>query len=303
MKSKQDSYAPPLPFSLPQSAVADLHLHTTHSDGTFSPQRLVDEAKACGLACIALTDHDTVSGIPETASAAKAAGIEFIPGIELTAHVDEREFHVLAYFPVGNGWKDPVFLGEIKKFSDARVERIHKTVARLNAVGVAITAEEIFTVSGRGVPGRLHIAKAMLDGGHVQSVDDAFARYLRKGRPGFAPKFRLGAPEAIDLIHHFGGVAVFAHPGIAGLDHRLGDFIRWGLDGIEVWHSSHRPSEVSRYRRLAKEHSLLLTGGSDCHGMAKEQILIGTVKLEYEHVEKLKRFAARADESRAAVRN
>lgn len=286
MKSAPNT--PVLQHSNTPSASADLHLHTTHSDGTFSPQRLVAEAKACGLACMSLTDHDTVNGIVETAALAKAAGIEFIPGIELTAHIDEREFHVLAYFPNSEGWNDPGFRGEIRKFSDARVERIHKTVAKLNAVGVDIKTEEIFAISGMGAPGRLHIARALMDGGHVNSVDDAFSRYLRKGQPGFAPKFRIGAQDAIALIHRYKGVAVFAHPGIAGLDHRIEDFVGWGLDGVEVWHSKHRPRDVKRYQEIASRHSLLLTGGSDCHGMAKEQILIGGVKLTYEHVEKLK---------------
>jgi len=274
--------------SNPRPPSADLHLHTTHSDGTFSPQRLVEEARACGLACIALTDHDTVNGTAETAEHAKTAGIEFIPGIELTAHVDEREFHVLAYFPNSDGWSDPGFRGEIKKFADARVERIHKTVAKLNAVGVGLRADDVFAISGNGAPGRLHIAKALINRGFVHTVDEAFVRFLRKGQPGFAPKFRLSAPDAIALIHRFGGLAVFAHPGIAWLDHRIPDFVRWGLDGIEVWHSSHRPGDVKRYRAIAEQHDLLLTGGSDCHGMAKEEVLIGSVRLAYEYVEKLK---------------
>jgi hypothetical protein len=265
-----------------------LHLHTIHSDGTFPPQRLVEEAKKCGLACIALTDHDTVNGIAETAALAKDTGIEFIPGIELTAHVDEREFHVLAYFPNSDGWNDAGFRGEIKKFADARVERIHKTVAKLNAVGVKLKADDVFAISGNGAPGRLHIAKALVQHRFVQTVDEAFARFLRKGQPGFAPKFRLSAPDAIALIHRFGGLAVFAHPGIAGLDHRLADFVQWGLDGIEVWHSKHRPADARRYRAIAEQHHLLLTGGSDCHGMAKDQMLIGSVMLPYQHVERLK---------------
>jgi len=279
------------PCTNTQARFADLHLHTTHSDGTFSPERLVEEAKEWGFSCIALTDHDTVNGIAETAGAARQAGIEFIPGIELTAHVDEREFHVLAYFPGSDGWDNPGFRAEIKKFSDARVERIHNTVARLNEVGLEIRADDIFSISGHGAPGRLHIAKALKNGGFVESVDEAFVRYLRKGKPGFAPKFRLSALEAIELIHQFGGVAVFAHPGIAGLDHRLSDFIRWGLDGLEVWHSRHRLRDVDRYRSLAQQHNLLLTGGSDCHGMAKDQILMGTVKLPYENVVRLKEYS------------
>jgi hypothetical protein len=195
---------------------------------------------------------------------------------------------VLAYFPNSDGWNDPGFRAEIKKFSDARVERIHKTVARLNAVGVGLGADDVFAISGYGAPGRLHIAKALINRGFVHTVDEAFVRFLRKGQPGFAPKFRLSAPDAMALIHRSGGLAVFAHPGIAGLDHRLPDFVQWGLDGIEVWHSRHRPGDVKRYRASAEQHGLLLTGGSDCHGLAKDEVLIGSVKLAYEHVEKLK---------------
>jgi predicted metal-dependent phosphoesterase TrpH len=273
------------------TAFADLHLHTTHSDGTFSPQRLVEEANACDLACIALTDHDTVNGIAETAERSRATGIEFVPGIELTAAVDEREFHVLGYFPSSDGWNDPGFRAEIRKFSDARVQRIHKIVTNLNAVGVDIRTDDVFALSGQGAPGRLHVARALMHSGYVDTVDGAFGRYLRKGQPGFAPKFRISAQEAIELIHRYGGVAVFAHPGIAGLDHRIADFIRWGLDGIEVWHSKHRPGDARRYRAIAEQHHLLLTGGSDCHGMAKDQMLIGSVELAYEHVTKLKEYS------------
>lgn len=272
---------------------ADLHLHSTHSDGTFPPSRIVAEAKARGLGCLALTDHDTVRGIAEMQAQCRRAGLEFIPGIELTAHVEEREFHLLAYFPCSDGWKDPAFAAEIRRFSEARVQRVHTTVARLNAVGVPITATEIFSISGAGVPGRLHMAKALVQAGHAQSVEDAFARYLRKGQPGFTPKFRLGVAEAIQLVHRFGAVAVFAHPGIAGLDPWLEDFLRCGLDGIEVWHSRHRPSDVERYQAFARAHGLLQTGGSDCHGLAKEEILIGSVRLPYEYVERLKEYAAR----------
>ncbi len=271
---------------------ADLHLHTLHSDGTFTPPQLVEEARRCGLACISLTDHDTVNGIRETEALARTAGLEFIPGIELTAHIDEREFHVLAYFPDSDCWNAPGFRAEIRKFADARVERIHKIAARLKAAGVEIKADDIFALSGQGAPGRLHVARALLDGGVVNSVDEAFSRYLRKGQPGFAPKYRIGAKEAIALIHRFEGVAVFAHPGISGLDHRIGDFVQWGLDGIEVWHSKHRPRDARRYRAVAEQNHLLLTGGSDCHGLAKEEVLIGSVRLPYEYVEKLKAYAA-----------
>jgi 3',5'-nucleoside bisphosphate phosphatase len=275
--------------SVPSSqSFADLHLHTTHSDGTFSPQRLVEEAKACGMACISLTDHDTVNGIPETAALTKTAGIEFIPGIELTAHVDERELHVLAYFPNSDGWNDPGFRAEIKKFSDARVERVHKIVSKLNAAGVGIRVDDIFARSGHGTPGRLHIARALMDGGFADSIDSAFSRLLRKGQPGFAPKFRISAQEVIELIHRYRAIAVFAHPGLAGLDHRLNDFIKWSLDGIEVWHSRHRRGDENRYRSIAQQHNLLMTGGSDCHGLAKDEVLIGSVHLPYEYVEKLK---------------
>ena len=150
----------------------------------------------------------------------------------------------------------------------------------------------MFAISGIGAPGRLHIARALIHGGFVRTAEEAFTRFLKNGQPGFAPKFRLDAPAAIALIHRFGGVAVFAHPGLAGLDHRLTDFVQWGLDGIEVWHSKHRTRDVNRYKQLSAQHHLLMTGGSDCHGLAKDEVLMGRVRLPYEYVEKLKARAA-----------
>lgn len=271
--------------------VADLHLHTRHSDGTFTSAEVVQRAGAAGLACISLTDHDTLGGVPEMIPLCNAAGIEFIPGCELTAHWNEKEVHVLAY---GIRWQDSEFCAAINQFKAARAKRVADMVAKLQAKGVALQVEDVTALADRGSAlGRLHVARALLNRGFIADIDEAFQRFIGKGRPAFVPKFRLSVAEAAALIHQGDGVAILAHPGLAGLDDQFGALLAAGLDGIEVWHSRHSASQCARYLDFTKSRGCLATGGSDCHGVAKGEVLIGSVKLDYTHVERLKECHAR----------
>lgn len=270
---------------------ADLHLHTRHSDGTFTPAEVVRRAAEAGLACIALTDHDTLAGLPAMMKLCAGAGIEFIPGIELTAHHEEREIHVLGYLMRHD---EPEFVARIEQFKGARAERVAKMLVKLREAGVDLQAADVASVADSdSAMGRLHVARALKNRGFIQHMEEAFRRFIGKGKPAFVPKFRLDVAGAAALIHKFGGVAILAHPGISGLDHQLEVLLAAGLDGIEVWHSRHTPAQCERYLAFARQHGCLATGGSDCHGMAKDEVLIGSVRLDYDYVERLKEFHAR----------
>jgi 3',5'-nucleoside bisphosphate phosphatase len=264
---------------------ADLHLHTNFSDGTFTPEELILQAQKHGLACIALTDHDTVEGCAATAKACATAGIEFIPGTELTAEHNDTELHLLGYFLDTQNNK---LLTEIAKFQTVRQNRIHEMVARINELGVPLEAGSVFALANCKSPGRPHVARAMVKAGLVKNLDEAFERFLKKGRPAWVPKSKISALEAIELIHQAGGLAVMAHPGLNRTDEIIPALVEAGMDGIECFHTKHSTQMSERYLEIADKFHLLVTGGSDCHGFSKNKPLIGTVKLPYEHVEKMK---------------
>lgn len=277
--------------------VADLHLHTFYSDGTYSPEELVAQAQRQDLQAMALTDHDTVEGCGLAAQACRAAGIEFLAGTELTAEQDGHEIHILGYLI---DLQNPKFLQEIGKFQTVRQNRIREMVQRLNQLNVPLQAEEVFALANCRAPGRPHVARALVQAGFVGSLDEAFERFLKKNRPAWVPKFKMSASEATALIHQSGGVAVMAHPGLNRSDEVIPAMVEAGLDGIECFHTKHSAAMSEHYLQIAGRFKLLITGGSDCHGLSKGRPLIGSVRLPYEHVEKLH---ARAAQRKAAAEN
>jgi hypothetical protein len=276
-------------------ALIDLHLHSRFSDGTYGPEELAAQAQRYKLAAIALTDHDSVEGCAETARACAAVGIEFIAGTELTAEEDGNELHILGYcFDTLN----ERLLTQIARFQAVRQNRIREMVARLNRFKVPLSADAVFALANCKAPGRPHVARALVAAGICSSLDEAFERFLKRNRPAWVPKFKMSGTEALDLIHQAGGVAVMAHPALNRTDEIIPGLVEAGMDGIECFHTKHSPATADRYLKLAERFHLLVTGGSDCHGLNKGQPLIGTVKVPYEHLEKLK---ARAAEIKAAA--
>ena len=263
---------------------ADLHLHTQFSDGTFTPEELVLYAQKGGLACIALTDHDTVEGCARAAAACANVKMEFIPGAELTAEHEDTEVHVLGYFL---DTENKILLERIAQFQAVRQRRIHEMVAALNQLGLPLTVESVFALANCKSPGRPHVARALVKERLIGSLEEAFERYLKKGRPAWVPKTKMSALESVELIHQAGGLAVMAHPGLNRTDEIIPALVEAGLDGIECFHTKHSTVMSERYLEIAEKHALLVTGGSDCHGFSKNKPLIGTVKLPYEHVERL----------------
>jgi 3',5'-nucleoside bisphosphate phosphatase len=264
---------------------ADLHLHTQFSDGTFTPEELAGHGASLGFAALALTDHDTVEGCARMAAACAVAGIEFIVGTELTAEHEDTEVHILGYF------LDPenrTLLAEIARFQVVRQRRIHEMVVRLNEVNVPLEVESVFALANCKSPGRPHVARALVKEKLIGNLDEAFEKYLKKGRPAWVPKTKVSALESIELIHQAGGLAVMAHPGLNRTDEIIPALVDAGLDGIECFHTRHSTAMSERYLEIAEKFNLLVTGGSDCHGFSKGKPLIGGIKLPYEHIAKMK---------------
>jgi 3',5'-nucleoside bisphosphate phosphatase len=271
---------------------ADLHLHTCFSDGTYTPEELVSEAQRVGLQAIALTDHDTTEGCGRAAVACAAAGLEFVVAAELTAEVDGTELHLLGYY------LDPehaALQASFAKFQAVRQQRIRDMVEKLNALGIRLQADTVLNLANCRAPGRPHVARALVAAGYCRSLDEAFDRYLKKGKPAWAPKYKMSAVDAIALVQQAGGLAVLAHPGLSRADELVPQLVAAGLDGIECFHSKHSPATTEYYLQVAEHHHLLVTGGSDCHGLNKGKPLIGTIKLPDERLALLKaRFLQRA---------
>ena len=278
---------------------ADLHLHTFFSDGTFTPEELVARASQIGFRAIALTDHDTLEGCARAAAACAAAQMEFIPGTELTAEHADVEVHILAYLV---DTQNKVLLARIAEFQAVRQERIREMVAALNQQGIPLKAEAVFALANCKSPGRPHVARALVKEKLIGNLDEAFEKYLKKGRPAWIPKTKMSALEAVELIHQAGGLAVMAHPGLNRTDEIIPDLVDAGLDGTECFHTKHSTAMAERYLEFAEKYHLLVTGGSDCHGFSKIKPLIGTIKLPYAYVQRLYAAKKSADEKRAVVK-
>jgi predicted metal-dependent phosphoesterase TrpH len=254
----------------------DLHSHTNCSDGSATPAELVSLAAAAGAAAVAITDHDTVSGLAEGRAAAEQAGIEFVPGVEISAGFQPGTMHILGYYIDESSRDLTLALEELRR---ARSERNPRIAEKLQDLGLDISYGEVQTLAGNEVVGRPHFAGLMVRKGYVGSIKEAFDRFLAKGAPAYVEKKRLSPAESIALIHAAGGVAVLAHPYQLKLnDQDTETEIRRlklvGLDGIEAIYSRLSPSERDRYSRLARRLGLLVTGGSDFHGTFKPDISI-----------------------------
>ncbi len=272
----------------------DLHTHSTASDGSFTPKEIVQMAKEVGLRAVALTDHDTVAGLEEFMQEGNRLRIETVPGTELSAYFERGTLHILGYFL---DFKDEKLLNRLKKLQEARAERNPKIVQKLQALGIPITYEEVISISGGGQVGRPHFAKLLLQKGVVQTFDEAFERFLKKGAPAYVEKDKIEPRECLEIILKAGGIPVLAHPFTLHLtSNELDGFVKkmrdWGLMGIEVYYTEHSPQQIDTYLGLARKYNLLVTGGSDFHGKNKPEIKLGfgfgNLRVPYELLEKLK---------------
>jgi hypothetical protein len=266
---------------------ADLHIHTLFSDGTSTPEEVIREAKSAGLEAIAIADHDTVQAITPALNAARQESIEFIPAIELSAEYDSLEVHMLGYYIDHESKK---LLEKLDFLRANRVARIHAIVEKLSKMGLNVTAQQVFDVAGCGVAGRLHVARAMVKKGLVNSIFEAFEKYIGDKRPAYVCGFRFSPLEAIQLIKEAGGVAVLAHPYLLKRDELIPRFVEYGLQGLEVWYPEYNRVITNFYLEMARQYNLIATGGSDFHGQAKPDVKLGSMKVPYEAVENLKRL-------------
>jgi predicted metal-dependent phosphoesterase TrpH len=267
---------------------ADLQLHSSASDGSDSPSEVVRRAARKGFAAIALTDHDTMEGVPEAAAACAAHGIELIPACELSTLDDtERQIDILAY---GIDIADADFQATLNTIRSGRLGRAFLMVQRLNECGYCVSWERVQAIAGGENIGRPHVAKAMVEAGVVATIKDAFtADFILDGGRCYVQRVKISPAEAIEQIHRAGGVAVAAHPGRTNLsDDEVASLASSGLDGIEVHYPRHSKAETSRFLELAGRFDLLVTGGSDDHGDINEGRLMGRVRLPWPFVERLK---------------
>jgi 3',5'-nucleoside bisphosphate phosphatase len=243
----------------------DLHTHSRASDGEFAPAELASRAAAAGIGVWGLTDHDTVAALPEAAEAARRHGVRFVPGIELSAFLDAKEIHLLGHFI------DPAH-PSMRSFEDflavRRRIRMEQMVEKLARIGVKVRAEDIERHSGGKTIGRPHVAKAIVEAGAAATVKEAFDRFIGEGRAAYVQRYRLEVDEAVRLVRGAGGTTTIAHPGVSKLErHQLVRLRAAGVDGLEVHHADHVPSQREKYLAIARELDLVPTAGSDYHGV------------------------------------
>jgi predicted metal-dependent phosphoesterase TrpH len=273
----------------------DLHVHSTTSDGVFTPSEVVLLALERGLAVIALTDHDTLGGVAEAQQAALGTGLEVIAGVEVNSEGEWGDLHFLGYYV------DPEN-GPLRAIQDVRVERARKMVERLGEMGMALEWEAVRALAGGRSVGRPHVARALFNRGYVETLQEAFGRFIGRDGPAYVPRLRLTPSEAIQMIAVAGGVPVIAHPAHSGpaAVARIPEFVGYGLRGVEVYYPHHSPEEIEMLLELCREYGLLVTGGSDFHGSGVEGgMSLGEVYVPLECAERLQEAAGRkGDEPR-----
>ena len=272
----------------------DLHTHTSASDGTLSPVELIALAKERGIEAIAVTDHDTIEGLPEALEAGKQLGIEVIPGMELSVEHSPGSMHILGLLinPDDKGLNDT-----LTKLQESRSSRNPKIIEKLNELKMPITMEEVEKISGGGQVGRPHIAAALVKNGHVKNTQEAFDKYLKKGAVAYFERVRLSRAEAADAIHDAGGLLILAHPGTLGvngsaLDNLLSELKEDGFDGVEVFYNNHSHVEEDRLMKIADKLGFIISGGTDFHGDNKPAIKLGVgygnMAIPYEVLQEMK---------------
>lgn len=245
----------------------DLHSHTHFSDGLLAPEALIALALERQLAVLAITDHDSVAGLPRAAAALRAAApagvtLELIPGIEISTAHEALDLHILGLYVDA---EHPGLHEHLARFRAERVERARAIVERLARLGAPVDLERVMGLAGPGVVGRPHVAQALIEAGHAENVDDAFRRLLGAQGSAFVPRPAFRPERAIEIIHAAGGLSVLAHPGASLAVSVIEGLVAAGLRGIEVWHPQHGSATVRRYRELARRLGLLESGGSDFH--------------------------------------
>ncbi len=266
---------------------ADLHLHTTHSDGTYTPAQVVELARRAGLCAFAVTDHDTLAGVAPARAAAAGTGLEVVAGVEISCEYQGQELHLLGYFVSTEGGPLAEALGRLRGH---RAGRYREMIDRLRGLGVDLTEEDV--PAGSDAPGRRHLAEALVRRRRASTVREAFTRYLRDGGRAFVPKLLLPVAEAIRLVRGAGGVASWAHPPDGAPRGAFAELGAMGVHAVEVEYPGFRAGRVRQLRERARELGLVVTGGSDCHGPGGADRAVGARSVSREELESLRGRAA-----------
>ncbi len=263
---------------------ADLHNHTTASDGTYTPEKLVQLAQRKKIDVLSVTDHDTTAALPQIESACKKAGIQFISGIEISCHVDDEEVHILAYGIPQNSEKLEAFLQ--LQLQD-RLRRLKEILVQLEKVQVDLSFDDVkHHIHSESAAGRPHVARALVYKGYAPSIHEAFRRYLVPGTSGYVPRQKIAAEKVLQLILEVRALPVLAHPGLIKKQEHLESLVDQGLAGIEAYHPIHAAWQRAQYEKWATERKLLVTGGSDFHGDQKKgHGSLGSIAIPQTHIE------------------
>ena len=268
-----------------EGGFVDLHMHSTASDGALPATQVVEAAARARLEAIALTDHDTLDGVPEASAAGARLGVRVVPGVELSAH-DTAEVHMLGLHIS----RVEALEGRLRGFREARRTRAVRIVERLNELGIPVTMANVMEYAGTGAIGRPHVARALVALGAARDHREAFDRWLGAGKPAYVEKEYLALRDAIALVHEAGGIAVLAHPGASATRARLEELRGLGLDGVEVRHPGHTAEDIARIGAIADHLGLLPSGGSDWHGASEGQRTIGCMNIPRSWLEKQDAF-------------
>jgi predicted metal-dependent phosphoesterase TrpH len=266
---------------------ADLHIHSNYSDGLFSPEEIFRLAANSGLEAISITDHDCVNALKISKKLSKKFEIEFIPGIEFSTAFKGREVHMLGYFI---DYNSNIIIDFLKSISIKRIERVEKIIDRLKKVNIKISLDNVLNGEKKDISiGRPHIAKALIEAGYVKTYRNAFFKYLGDNKIAFVKKENPDLKEIIEIIKSINGLSFLAHPGKYYNKEMLKNIIKSGIDGIEVHHPSHRIQDAKNYVQLAEENNLLMSGGSDFHGLTKSEIKnFGKYYIDVSYISKMK---------------
>ncbi|MGF7057099.1 PHP domain-containing protein [Brassicibacter mesophilus] len=271
----------------------DLHIHTTASDGLLHPYEVVDWANKKNIEIIAITDHDTTDGIKRAINRAKSYDIIVIPGIEFSCDFNGEEIHILGYYI---DYESEILNRVTSRLKESRLIRGEKIVNKLINMGLKITVQDVKSLAGKGAVGRPHIARALINKGYADSIEEAFSKYIGRNRPAYVDRLKLSVKECIELIHSVGGVAVLAHPGLIESDKIISEVIKYEIDGIEVVHSKHSRDTMNELASLADCLGLIKTGGSDCHGtLIDNKPMLGDFYIDIEQFELLRDKASYYD--------
>ncbi|PKM77762.1 MAG: phosphatase [Firmicutes bacterium HGW-Firmicutes-15] len=271
----------------------DLHVHTTASDGVETPEQVITKAAQIGLAGIAITDHDTVDGLEPALQFIQAHGknIDFIPGIELNTDFGDDEVHILGYFI---DYHDEHLINRLMEIRTQRYQRAEKMIDKLKEIGLSISFENVKKLAQGDLIGRPHIARALQQAGYVLSEEEAFRKYIDRGKPGYIPRYKFLPAEAIELVKQAGGISILAHPGLIKDSGKIGKIISMGVEGLEIFYPEHNSDQIMEFTRLARQHCLLITGGSDFHGggSSESRNRLGFAGINTDMMEKIRAYYA-----------